>query len=104
MPSVAECEELFACPSTAEAKKKGTITLPDGRSLVFAPGGQVSGSTGKGMLVGSAITFWTSDEHATDKTKAQYAMWSTTSAGSTPKVSPGIAKVNGESIRCVKSL
>ena len=104
MPSVAECEELFACPSTAEAKKKGTITLPDGRSLVFAPGGQVSGTTGKGMSLGSAITFWTSDEHATDKAKARYAMWSTTVAGATPKVTPGVAKVNGESVRCVKSL
>lgn len=101
MPSEAEVNELTACRHVTTSKKNMTFTLPDGSSLTFVVGGQVSGSTGKGMLLDATSVFWTADNHATDATKAKYALFSTTTDKAS--VSAGVVKTNGQQIRCVKS-
>ncbi len=103
MPTVSEFEELFTCEYTGTLKDNVTFTLPDASLLVFKNGGQISGSSGKGMLLDSSIVIWVDAESDSDKAKAKYVMISNAASTGTPKVNAGTAKINGINVRCVKS-
>ncbi len=100
MPSAKEVEELAACPFVATKNTDLTFTIPSGEKLVFVVGGQMSNSTGKLLMGTAASLFWTSDERDGDKTKAKYALFSTTTGSA--KIAAGTAKTFGQQVRCVK--
>lgn len=103
IPSEAEILELTGCEYKITAKKDITFTLPDGSSLVFAPHGSVTASSGKLMLPDGLCAFWSSTPNP-DKptTNTQYGFFSISSASSEPKTA-SILNTNGLQIRCVRN-